>query len=103
MQAIVEIAGKQFNVKQNDKIVVPLLDAKPEETVKFTNILAAVDGDSTRIGSPTLSGSVSAKVLEHGRGDKVLVFKKKRRKGYQKMNGHRQDFTKIEITNITVA
>ncbi len=102
MTAIVEIAGKQFNVKQSDKIVVPFLSGNPDDTVEFTSILASTDGDVVRVGTPHLSGTVSAKIIEHGRGDKILVFKKKRRKGYQKMNGHRQDFTKIEITNVSV-
>ncbi len=103
MTAIVEIAGKQFSVKQSDKIVVPFLSGNPDDTVEFTNILALTEGDSTRVGTPLLQGRVSAKIIEHGRGDKILVFKKRRRKGYQKMNGHRQDFTKIEITNVSIA
>ena len=103
MTALVEIAGKQFHVKPSDKIVVPLLKGNPNDTLEFNHILASVDGEATRVGTPTLSGSVSAKIIEHGRGSKILVFKKKRRKGYQKMNGHRQDFTKIEITNINIA
>jgi large subunit ribosomal protein L21 len=103
MNAIVEIAGKQFNVKEADTIVVPFLDGNPNDAVEFTTILAAMDGTSTRVGTPTLSGSVKAKIVEHGRGDKILVFKKRRRKGYQKMNGHRQDFTKIHITHVSVA
>ncbi len=102
MKAIVEIAGKQFQVKAQDRVVVPFLAGNPEDTVEFTTIFASIDGDKTTIGTPTLSGTVSAKILEHGRGDKILVFKKRRRKGYQKMNGHRQDFTKIEITNVSV-
>ncbi len=103
MTAIVEIAGKQYNVKQADKIVVPFLSGNPDDTVEFTNILASTEGEQTRVGTPLLEGRVTAKILEHGRGDKILVFKKRRRKGYQKMNGHRQDFTKIEITNVSIA
>ncbi|MBL7998062.1 MAG: 50S ribosomal protein L21 [Candidatus Kapabacteria bacterium] len=103
MTALVEIAGSQFVVAENDMIVVPLLAGNPDDTVQFTNILATVEGDASRIGAPYISGSVSAKILEHGKGDKILVFKKKRRKGYQKMNGHRQKFTKIQITNVSIA
>ena len=103
MTALVEIAASQFPVKQSDVVTVPLLSGNVGDTVEFNNILLTMDGDSTTIGTTYISGSVSAKILEHGKGKKVLVFKKKRRKGYQKMNGHRQQFTKIEITNISIA
>ena len=102
MTVIVEIAGKQFRVKQADKLNVPYLSGKPDDTVEFNNILATTEGETSKIGTPLIKGSVTAKIIEHGRGDKILVFKKKRRKGYQKMNGHRQDFTRIEITNLTL-
>lgn len=103
MTAIVEIAGAQFHVNESDILTVPRLSGNPDETVEFTNVLASINGDSTTIGAPYINGSVSAKILEHGKGEKILVFKKKRRKGYQKMNGHRQQFTKIQITNVRVA
>lgn len=103
MTAVVEIAGSQFTVKPSDKITVPHLQGNPNDTVEFTSILATIDGDNSTIGAPHVKGSVTAKILEHGKGDKVLVFKKKRRKGYQKMNGHRQQFTRIEITNVNIA
>lgn len=95
MQAIVTIAGSQFRVKQDDTIVVPFLANEVDSTVQFSNAIT-VDGGSLKMG-----GSVSAKVLAHGRDATVLVFHKKRRKGYQKMNGHRQPYTKIQITGIT--
>lgn len=94
MQAIVTIAGSQFRVKQDDTIVVPFLANAVDSVVEF--------GDAITIqgGSLGMGGSVSAKVLEHGRDQTVLVFHKKRRKGYQKLNGHRQPYTRIQITGI---
>lgn len=100
MTAIVDIAGKQFPVNASDVLVVPHLEGNPGDTVEFNNILMTMDGDSTNVGAPFVSGSVKAKIIEHGKGEKVLVFKKKRRKGYQKLNGHRQQYTKIEILTI---
>ncbi|GAB1370957.1 hypothetical protein MASR1M45_10190 [Candidatus Kapaibacterium sp.] len=102
MLAVVEIAGTQFEVEPNSVYNVPLLDANPGDTVEFTNILLAENSGSTTVGTPYLNGNVTAKVIEHGKGDKVLVFHKKRRKGYRKLNGHRQNFTQIEITNISI-
>lgn len=101
MYAVVEIAGIQFEVKKNDVINVPLLDGEPGSKVEFDKILLADDGD-TKLGTPYLAGSVSAKIVEHGKSDKILIFHKKRRKGYSKLNGHRQKFTKIEITDINI-
>ncbi len=102
MLAIVEIAGQQFEVEKNLKLNVPLLDGVPGDDLKFENILLTNDGSNVNIGSPFLQGSVSAKILKHGRDKKILVFHKKRRKGYRKLNGHRAKFTRIEITNIDV-
>lgn len=95
MQAIVIIAGSQFRVKQDDTIVVPHLKSDVDSTVQFGDAITVNDGKLS------MGGSVSAKVLEHGRDETVLVFHKKRRKGYQKLNGHRQQYTKIQITGIT--
>ncbi len=94
MQAIVTIAGSQFRVKQDDTIVVPYLANEVDSVVEFGEAIT-ING-----GSLAMGGSVSAKVLEHGRDATVLVFHKKRRKGYQKLNGHRQPYTKIQITGI---
>jgi large subunit ribosomal protein L21 len=102
MFAVVEIAGTQFEVNPNEIIRVPLLSGEPGTSVEFNNILVAGVGEETKIGAPYISGSVSAKILAHGKDQTVIVFKKKRRKGYQKRNGHRQKFTKIEITNINI-
>jgi len=102
MQAIVEIAGKQFRVQPNERHVVPHLSAEVGQTVEFRTVLATLDGDRVRFGTPVLDATVTATVRAHGKGDKVLVFKKKRRKGYKKLRGHRQQYTEIEITGITV-
>ncbi|MDX9790500.1 MAG: 50S ribosomal protein L21 [Candidatus Kapaibacterium sp.] len=102
MLAVVEIAGTQFEVEANSTYNVPLLAGNPGDTVEFSNILLVDDNGSTKLGTPYLEGNVKAKIVEHGRGDKILVFHKKRRKGYRKLNGHRQDYTSIEITNISI-
>lgn len=102
MFAVVEIAAQQFTVRPNDILTVPLLDGDAGSSVQFTTILAGGDESAPTIGAPTLSGSVNATILEHGKGDKVLVFKKKRRKGYRKLNGHRQQYTKIQINGISL-
>lgn len=101
MYAIVNIAGQQFKVENNRKMFVHRLDAEEGSSVEFNEILLLEEDGQVMIGKPYLEGaSVIAKVLEHMKGDKVLVFKKKRRKGYQKLNGHRQYMTRIEIEGI---
>lgn len=101
MYAIVEIAGKQFRVEKEKIVKVPHLNVEVGEPVEFDRVLLLNDGKKTQIGQPVLKGAkISAKVLEHGRDKKVIVFKKKRRKGYKKKNGHRQGFSKIQIENI---
>ncbi len=101
MYAIVEIAGQQFKVEKEKKLYVHLLNAAEGDSVNFEKVLLISDDSKVTIGTPTVSGAkVTAKVLGHQKGDKVLVFKKKRRKGYKKLNGHRQQFTQIQIDNI---
>lgn len=102
MLAVVEIAGNQFKVENNSTYNVPLLEGNPGDTVEFSNILFAENDGAIQVGAPYLNGNVTAKIIEHGKGDKVLVFHKKRRKGYRKLNGHRQHYTQIEITNISI-
>ncbi len=103
MYAIVEIAGKQFRVEKDKLIKVPLLPNAVGESVSFDRVLFVDDGDKPQVGHPVVEGaSVAAKVIEHGRDKKVIVFKKKRRKGYKVKNTHRQHFTKIQIENIGV-
>ena len=103
MYAIVEIAGQQFKVEKDQQIFVHRLDAKTGSKVSFDKVLLTDDNGKVSIGKPVVDGvSVSAKVLEHLKGDKVIVFKKKRRKGYKKKNGHRQSFTELSITGIKI-
>lgn len=102
MYAIVDIAGQQFKVEKDQKVFVHRLEGEEGAQVSFDQVLLVEDDKEVKVGAPTVAGaSVSAKILTHLKGDKVLVFKKKRRKGYQKMNGHRQFFTQILIENIT--
>ncbi|CAN5483735.1 hypothetical protein BH11BAC2_BH11BAC2_17140 [soil metagenome] len=102
MYAIVSIAGQQFKVEENSPVFVHRLEANEGDQVQFDQVLLVDNNGSVKVGAPLLSGAkVTAKVLSHLKGDKVLIFKKKRRKGYQKMNGHRQQFTKIQIETIT--
>ena len=104
MYAIVDIAGQQFKVEKGQQIFVHRLDGEEGVNVNFEKVLLLDDEGAVKVGSPVVEGvSVSAKILQHLKGDKVLVFKKKRRKGYQKMNGHRDYLTKIAIEDITVA
>ena len=101
MYAIVEIAGQQFKVEKNQQIFVHRLDSKEGDKVTFDNVLLIETDGKIKVGAPKVSGAkVTAKVLEHLKGDKVTVFKKKRRKGYRVKNGHRQYLSKIEIQKI---
>ena len=101
MYAIVEIAGQQFKVEKDQQIFVHRLDEKEGAKVEFNNVLLIDNKGKVNVGAPAISGAkVTAKVLDHVKGDKVIVFKKKRRKGYRVKNGHRQAFTQIEIQSI---
>ena len=101
MFAVVNIAGEQFKVSENSTYCVPKLQGDVESAVTFDEVLLFSDGKKTEVGTPTLSGKkVQAKILEQLRDDKVIVFKKKRRKGYRKFNGHKQPLTRIEVTKI---
>jgi large subunit ribosomal protein L21 len=101
MYAIVEIAGKQFKVAKDQYIYTPKLEGEAGAAVSFDKVLLIDNEGAIDIGAPTLSGaSVSGKILEHVKGNKVIVFKKKRRKGYVVKNGHRQQFTKVQIESI---
>ena len=103
MYAIVEIAGQQFKVEKDQKLFVHRLQTKEGEKVTFDGVLLTDDGKKVNIGTPRVIGAeVTAKVLAHMKGDKVKVFKKKRRKGYQKLNGHRQYMSHIEIESISL-
>ena len=101
MFAIVEIAGLQYKVEQDQKLFVNRLKGDKGSKVSFDKVLLTVNG-STTVGAPAVSGiTVDAEILDHVKADKVIVFKKKRRKGYEKKNGHRQSLSQIVITGIT--
>lgn len=97
MFAIVNIAGQQFKVKQNDELFVHRLDGNVGESVEFSNVLMTSNDGNIKLGG---SVKVKAEIMDHLKGDKVIIFKKKRRKGYQKSNGHRQYLTKIKINEL---
>ncbi len=103
MYAIVDIAGQQFKVEKGKKMYVHRLNAEEGAQIEFSKIMLADDNGKVIVGKPYVEGAkITAKVLKHLKGDKVLVFKKKRRNGYQKLNGHRQLFSQIEIQQITL-
>ena len=102
MYAIVEIAGQQFKVSKDLKVYVHRLADKEGDAISFAKVLLLDDNGTITLGAPAIEGaSVEAKVLQHLKGDKVIVFKKKRRKGYKKKNGHRQYLTQIQISGIS--
>ena len=102
MYAIINISGKQYKVISGARIRVPKQDGETGSKITFDQVLLIKDGDNTKIGAPTLKGaSVTGTIVDHGRYKKILVYKKKRRKGYQRKNGHRQWFTEIEFNEIT--
>ena len=104
MYAIVEIAGQQFKVAKDQKVFVNRLSTEEGKSVSFDNVLLIGDGDKVTVGAPAINGAqVGAKVVRHLKGDKVIVFKKKRRKGYQKKNGHRQPLSQIVIESIVAS
>ena len=104
MYAIVEIGGKQFKVSKDLKLYVPRLQAEIGDTVTFDRVLLTSGDGNVKVGTPVVSGaSVSAKVIDHVKGDKIIVFKKKRRKGYRVKNGHRQPYTQIAIDSLGAA
>jgi large subunit ribosomal protein L21 len=101
MYAIVEIAGKQYRVEEDKSLVVNRLAANEGDALEFDNVLFVGNGAKSKVGSPIVKGAkVSATVAAHGKGDKVIVFKKKRRKGYAVKNGHRDYLTELKITSI---
>lgn len=102
MNAVVEIAGQQFKVEPKSKVKVPRINGNPGDVVEFKNILSAQNGDNIKIGTPYIDGNVQAQIIGHGKDKKVLVFHKKRRKGYQKLNGHRTQFTTLEIGSFEI-
>lgn len=102
MYAIVDIAGKQFKVEANKYLYAPLMEGQNGTSVSFDKVLLIDDGASVSVGTPVIKGaSISGKIMEHVKADKEIVFKKKRRKGYAKKNGHRQQYTRVMIESIS--
>ncbi len=104
MFAIINIAGKQFRVEEGDQLKVPHLSVEAGKSLTFDQVLLINDGKKVTLGSPLLSNaSISATIVEHGRDRKIRIFKKKRRKGYRRNNGHRQNYSLIKIGSISSA
>ncbi|MEQ6118711.1 50S ribosomal protein L21 [Reichenbachiella sp. MALMAid0571] len=102
MYAIVDIAGKQFKVTQDQFVYAPVLEGEEGASVEFNDVLLIDNDGKVKVGTPTVKGSkVTGKILGHVKDDKVVVFKKKRRKGYKVKNGHRQQLTKVLIETIS--
>ncbi|MDP9348402.1 MAG: 50S ribosomal protein L21 [Gemmatimonadota bacterium] len=103
MYAIIRTGGKQFRAEPGKTLRIPSVDLQPGETLRFEEILLGADGDNVRIGAPTVSGAaVTAEVVRHGRGEKIIIFKHKRRKNYRRKQGHRQGFTEVRVNDITL-
>ena len=101
MYAIVNIAGQQFKVEKDKSLFVHRLEGNEGDSLVFGEVLLVDNNGKVTVGTPTVkNASVSATIVEHAKGDKVIIFKKKRRKGYQKRTGHRQQFTKIMVSDI---
>jgi len=99
--SVIEVAGFQYSVAEGDTINVPLLPQEQGAEITVDKVLLLNDGKETKVGFPTISGAtVSAKVVKHGKGSKVIVYKKKRRKDYKRTQGHRQGYSQIQITSI---
>jgi large subunit ribosomal protein L21 len=101
MYAVITTGGKQYKVSPGDVVRVETLDAKKGDTIEIKEVYMIADGDKVSVGKPTLaSASVTAEVMGDGRGEKLLIFKHRRRKGYRRTNGHRQNFTAIKVKEI---
>ena len=101
MHAIIVTGGKQYKVAEGDVLYIEKLPVEVGETVKFDEVLAVIDGDNATFGTPVVKGaSVEAKVAKNGKGKKIIVFKYKPKKNYKRKQGHRQPYTKIEITKV---
>ena len=103
MYAIVEIAGKQFKVREQERVYVPLLQAAVQDNLTLDRVLLVADDGGVHVGSPLVANaSVTAVVLDHVKGDKVLVFKKRKRKRYRVRRGHRQQYTQLLIESVSL-
>ena len=104
MLAIVETGGKQYEVTEGRYVDVELLDTEKDASLVFDKVVMIVDGDNTKVGQPYVDGAtVKAKVLDHGKDAKIIVYKQKRKKGYRKKQGHRQNYTRVMIESIELA
>ena len=103
MKAVIVTGGKQYTVSEGDVLYIEKLEVEAEATVKFDQVLAVVDGENTKIGTPVVEGAaVEAKVIKNGKGKKIVVFKYKAKKNEKSKMGHRQPYTKVEITKIAL-
>lgn len=103
MHAIIETGGKQYKVTEGDTLFIEKLEAEAGQAITFDKVLAILDGDKATFGAPVVEGaSVAATVVKNGKGKKVRIFKYNPKKGYRKRQGHRQPYTKVEITKISV-
>ncbi len=101
--AIIRTGGKQFRVQPGQTLRIPSLQAEPGAKVEFNDVLMGADGDNVQLGIPTLAkAKVTAEIVGHGRGDKIIVFKFKRRKNYARKQGHRQGYTEVRINDISL-
>ena len=102
MQAIIVTGGKQYNISEGDTLFIEKLDVNAGDAVVFDQVLAIVDGENTKFGTPVVEGAkVDATVVKNGKGKKIRIFKYTPKKGYRKRQGHRQPYTKVEINKIT--
>jgi len=103
MYAIIRAGGHQYRAEPGKTLRIQSLDAQPGETVRFEEVLLGADGDNIKIGAPVVSGAaVTAEVVRHGRGEKIIIFKHKRRKNYRRKQGHRQGFTEVKVNDISL-
>ena len=103
MYAIIRTGGRQFRAEPGKTLRLPSLDVEPGQQVQFGEVLLGADGDNIKVGKPVVDGaSVTAEVVRHGRGEKIVIFKHKRRKNYRRKQGHRQGFTEVKVNDITL-
>lgn len=103
MYAVIRTGGKQFRAEPGRRLRIPSLEAEPGDTIEFEEVLLASDGDDVSVGAPLVEGArVMAEVVRHGRTKKIIVFKRKRRKGYRRKQGHRQGFTEIRVDEVVL-
>ena len=103
MYAVIETGGKQYKVSEGDTIFIEKLGVEEGEAVTFDKVLVVADGENVKVGAPTVDGAtVEAKVVKNGKAKKIYVFKMKRKKNYRRKKGHRQPFTKVEISKINL-